>query len=169
MFVVDDANETICTIDPAWAKDANGEDIESYYEIKGNTLIQVVCFDENTAFPVIADPTSHPNKTSKYYYTKKGIGALRDKYTELGYDTFYSGIITCASYYLQPCAGVCSSFVFMNQCYSGYKYASWNAVYINFKKNYAEVAVVFRWRNGGKNSGYIKDSQTVSYVSGIPV
>ena len=43
VFVVGDKNETICTIDTAWAKDAKGNDIESYYEIKGNTLVQVVC------------------------------------------------------------------------------------------------------------------------------
>ncbi len=87
VFVVNNENETICTIDPAWAKDADGENLETYYEIEGNTLIQVVCFDQNTAFPVIADPASHPNKTS-YYYDKTGIKNLRDKYTELGYDVF---------------------------------------------------------------------------------
>lgn len=167
VFVVNDKNETICTIDPAWAKDANGVDLESYYKIDGNTLTQVVCFNEKTVFPVVADPTSHPNKTSNYYYSKAGIKKLRDKYTELDYATFYNGIITCASYYVQPFAGVCSTFVFLNQLYSGFKYASWNSVYINFKKNYAKVSVIFRWRNGGKNSGYVKDSQKVTYVDGI--
>lgn len=169
VFIVNDLNETVCTVDPAWAKDANGEKLESYYEIEGSTLRQVICFDENTAFPVVADPTSHPNKTSNYYYTKAGIKKLRDKYTELDASTFYSGIITCAAFYMQPIAGVCSSFVFLNQLYGGYKYTSWNAVYIHFEKNYAKVSVTFRWRNGGKNSAYIKSGQKVTYVTAIPV
>ncbi|WP_257131989.1 hypothetical protein [Bacillus toyonensis] len=41
---------------PAWAKDANGNPVSTHYKVEGNKLIQVVDFDENTAFPVIADP-----------------------------------------------------------------------------------------------------------------
>ncbi|MEJ9209242.1 hypothetical protein [Paenibacillus larvae] len=40
----------------AWAKDANGNDIPTHYEIRGNDLVQKVEFNENTAFPVVADP-----------------------------------------------------------------------------------------------------------------
>lgn len=164
VFVLNSNDEVVSTIEPAWAKDAKGKNISTYYEVEGNSLIQFVDFDYNTEFPVIADPTSHPNKTSEYFFTKSGIKELRDKYTDLSYSTFYSGIITCAAYYTQPCAGVCSTFVFLNQVYSGFKYSSWNAVYANFKKSYAKVSVVFRWRYGGKNSGYVKDSQSVTYV-----
>ncbi|HHT7068150.1 hypothetical protein [Bacillus thuringiensis] len=41
---------------PAWAKDANGKPVATHYKVDGNKLIQVVEFDKNTAFPVIADP-----------------------------------------------------------------------------------------------------------------
>lgn len=58
VYIVDQDNVITKIIEPAWAKDANGNDIETYYKVNGNVLIQVVNFDENTAFPVVADPTA---------------------------------------------------------------------------------------------------------------
>ncbi|MDN3460948.1 hypothetical protein [Rhodococcus sp. APC 3903] len=39
-----------------WAKDAAGDEIPTRLEIEGTTLVQIVDFDENTQFPVVADP-----------------------------------------------------------------------------------------------------------------
>ncbi len=58
VYVVDDNEEIQYVIDPAWAKDANGDAVETHYEVSENTLTQVTNFDENTAFPVVADPTA---------------------------------------------------------------------------------------------------------------
>lgn len=41
-----------------WAKDADGNDVPTHYEVMGNTLTQVVDFTATTAFPVVADPTA---------------------------------------------------------------------------------------------------------------
>lgn len=57
VYVINSDNEITSIIDAAWAKDANGEDIVTYYKVNGNMLTQVVEFDENTAFPVVADPS----------------------------------------------------------------------------------------------------------------
>ncbi|MCY9339954.1 hypothetical protein MOF28_16575 [Bacillus haynesii] len=56
VFVVDSNNIVRSIFSPAWAKDANQKDVPTHFEVKGNSLIQVIDFDENTAFPVIADP-----------------------------------------------------------------------------------------------------------------
>lgn len=56
-YVVDSANVIKYIIDAPWAKDANGKDVNTYYRKEGNKLIQVVDFDKNTAFPVVADPS----------------------------------------------------------------------------------------------------------------
>ncbi len=58
VYVVDDAGEIQYVVDPAWAKDASGQDVETEYKVSGNTMTQVVNFDEDTAFPVVADPTA---------------------------------------------------------------------------------------------------------------
>lgn len=41
-----------------WAKDAHGNPVATRYEVKGSTLTQVVKTTRNTAFPVVADPTT---------------------------------------------------------------------------------------------------------------
>ncbi|PCK70543.1 hypothetical protein PL1_2861 [Paenibacillus larvae subsp. larvae B-3650] len=56
VFIVDEKNQIQSIFTPAWAKDANGNDIPTHYEIRGNDLVQKVEFNENTAFPVVADP-----------------------------------------------------------------------------------------------------------------
>lgn len=50
--------EIIGSIAPAWAKDANGNAIRTSYKINGDTITQVIEFDENSVFPIIADPTT---------------------------------------------------------------------------------------------------------------
>lgn len=56
VFVVDENNIIQGIFGEAWAKDANGNDVPTHYEIEGNSLTQVVEFNDNTAFPVLADP-----------------------------------------------------------------------------------------------------------------
>lgn len=68
-----EGKEPVCEIQPAWAKDADGKEIDTHYEIRDNELVQIVEFDENTRFPVVADPTF-----SGYYYRKKNV-SIKDK------------------------------------------------------------------------------------------
>lgn len=56
VFIVDENNIIQSVFGKAWAVDANGVDIPTHYEVVGNTLIQIVDFNDNTAFPVLADP-----------------------------------------------------------------------------------------------------------------
>lgn len=56
VFIVDSNNKITSIFSPAWAKDANNKDIPTYYKINGNKLIQVVEFNENSIFPIVADP-----------------------------------------------------------------------------------------------------------------
>lgn len=58
VYVVDSDNRIVSVVDPAWAKDVNGNAISTHYEVRANSLVQIVDFNENTAFPVVADPTA---------------------------------------------------------------------------------------------------------------
>lgn len=42
--------------EPAWAVDANGDAVPTWYEVRGSTMVQHVGFSSTTAFPVVADP-----------------------------------------------------------------------------------------------------------------
>lgn len=45
-------------ISAAWAIDANGEQVETHYEVEGHSLVQVVDHaQEDVAYPVVADPS----------------------------------------------------------------------------------------------------------------
>lgn len=71
-----------------WATDANGKPVTTRLEVQGRNLVQVVEFDENTAFPVVADPRFSWGVVSGHAYFNKeetrkmaavgaaGIGAL---------------------------------------------------------------------------------------------
>lgn len=54
-----------------WAKDANGADVPTHFEIQGSRLVQVVDFDSNTAFPVVADPKFNWGIVSGHVYLNK--------------------------------------------------------------------------------------------------
>lgn len=62
--------EIMAAIEPAWAKDAKGESINTYYKIKGSELIQVVDFDEESAFPIVADPSTSTKPASILQWSK---------------------------------------------------------------------------------------------------
>ena len=44
------------SIAPAWAKDANGLPVQTNFSIYGLTLVQTVAFDQDSEFPIVADP-----------------------------------------------------------------------------------------------------------------
>lgn len=48
--------EVVLELDAPWAQDSNGEFLNTYYKVSGNKVIQIVDFDENSAFPIYADP-----------------------------------------------------------------------------------------------------------------
>ncbi|MGE1166350.1 hypothetical protein ACQJ0Y_24620 [Peribacillus simplex] len=56
VFIVNSENIITSLFSPAWAKDADGSDIPTYYKVEGNTLIQVVDYNENNVFPIVGDP-----------------------------------------------------------------------------------------------------------------
>lgn len=56
VFIINSDNIITNVFSPAWAKDANGENIPTNYKVIGNTLVQTVDFDNNSAFPIVADP-----------------------------------------------------------------------------------------------------------------
>ncbi|WGD38540.1 hypothetical protein [Lysinibacter sp. HNR] len=53
----DDGEYQAFSVDEAWAKDANGSDVPTRYEISGSNLIQIVEPHENAVYPLVADPT----------------------------------------------------------------------------------------------------------------
>lgn len=55
-FIVNAESNPVAYVSAPWAKDANGADVPTHYELRGNRLTQVVDFTPAAAFPVVADP-----------------------------------------------------------------------------------------------------------------
>lgn len=53
----EDGGMDMYRIHEPWARDAAGTPVETRYEIRGGSLVQTISTDENTVFPVVADPT----------------------------------------------------------------------------------------------------------------
>ena len=49
-------DEPLGIIAAPWAADAAGQPVRTYYEVDGDTFVQVISPTANTAFPVVADP-----------------------------------------------------------------------------------------------------------------
>jgi len=45
------------SVGKAWARDANGAEVDTHYELRGSELTQVVSPTEATVYPIVADPT----------------------------------------------------------------------------------------------------------------
>ncbi len=54
--VVDAAGEAIAFIEPPWAIDANGAAVATHFEVRGETLLQIVDH-KGAEYPVVADPS----------------------------------------------------------------------------------------------------------------
>ncbi|MEU7647287.1 hypothetical protein [Streptomyces huasconensis] len=63
VMVLTDSTEdadVIGAFEAPWAKDVNGNPVPTTYRVENGALIQTVAFDQNTAFPVVADPWWNP-------------------------------------------------------------------------------------------------------------
>ncbi len=79
--VADGAGTIAIYIDTPWAKDANGDDVPTHYEVEGNVLTQVVDFLTTTAFPVVADPSVI---TTVYTYSRNDVERMWNTYQSMG-------------------------------------------------------------------------------------
>lgn len=55
---INDEGEYVGGITKPWAYDANGQQLETSFNVSNGVLTQTVEFDESTAFPVVADPNT---------------------------------------------------------------------------------------------------------------
>ncbi|MBG6084474.1 hypothetical protein [Zhihengliuella flava] len=58
VIIVDAADREVGRYFAPWAFDAHGDEVETWFEVVGDKLIQHVKFAENSAFPIVADPSS---------------------------------------------------------------------------------------------------------------
>jgi hypothetical protein len=60
VIVRSDIGDFAGVVSPAWARDADGAHVPTWYEVRGNLLTQVVQHSPAFAYPIVADPTYSP-------------------------------------------------------------------------------------------------------------
>lgn len=64
-------------VTPAWAKDADGKDVPTHYEVSGTTITQVVDHQNGKfSYPIVADPWLGVNLFSSIYIASWTAGGL---------------------------------------------------------------------------------------------
>ncbi|MFT4157461.1 MAG: DUF2599 domain-containing protein [Microbacterium sp.] len=63
--ILDSEGLPAAMIEPAWALDANGEVVDTHYEIAGNELVQIVNHGDGDSYPIVADPAVKGKYISK--------------------------------------------------------------------------------------------------------
>lgn len=71
----DDDGELVLLVAPAWAKDANGEDVSTRFEIQDDTLVQIIDHHgSGVAYPIVADPNVNSTLIKSYKWVKSSTG-----------------------------------------------------------------------------------------------
>lgn len=178
VFIIDKDGNILSTIDEAWAKDANGEKIETFYKINGNVLTQVVNFDSTNAFPVIADPTNTGVKTKvetlSFTNTKTNINKLiqaRREINERQNSTLTKVISLINSVFglFNTVTGVMTMVIsgvmggnaaFLEKCEDTYTRIQEGFTQNEFSS--AEIYFTYRGTYQGQNKGYVYQVQSVT-------
>lgn len=66
--------ETLGMIAPAWAKDSNGNAVNTWYEVNGDQITQVVEHDGMNSYPIVADPFMGIDMISSFKWVKSSQG-----------------------------------------------------------------------------------------------
>ena len=156
VFVVDENDNIIAVIEPAWAEDANGNSVETSYGIMGNTLIQYVEFDKNAVFPIVADPSTRPDRYIYDDLTKAEDKIIYKNYAGLSDDSFWDGLSTLTSivagFLKDPAFGTAWTVsVFMSNRYYSNNKTLWGKMYNGFdseKYKYLRIKTTYRWHPG---------------------
>ncbi|MFI7337004.1 hypothetical protein ACIBUY_03590 [Streptomyces sp. NPDC050085] len=76
--------DVIGAFDAPWAKDANGASVPTSYRIENGTLIQTIAFDQDTDFPVVADPWWNPFTWNWKKIIKRSGSWVKDRAKKCG-------------------------------------------------------------------------------------
>jgi hypothetical protein len=75
IIILNEKGKLIGGISPPWAIDSKGKEIPTYYEIRNNSIIQIVKhLESNPDYPIVADPWLWRNLISSASWVRKNEG-----------------------------------------------------------------------------------------------
>jgi hypothetical protein len=142
IFIRDSAGEFRGGFLPPWAKDANGADVPTRYEIEGNVLTQVVEHNTNgVVYPVVADPEVGGGLLAGYWKNRPGGYAYKNgsqwstRLSQWGGVVYFGGLAGIEvvknqgwnEWYKFPTTPVSATIEQQYKCHAQFGYAVWKA------------------------------------------
>lgn len=167
LIVITDKNEPVTIIEKPWAKDKNGNTIETFYKVEGDNISQTFVINKRAEFPIIGDPghstvtkytkfIEHKRTVKKLTPAGQGKGVILDKGDGIGYSPEGGGTIdvslSVGANYKAVSFGVSLGYTSVGERIGYYKEAKKKGRYI-LKVNKAIEYDVYeqrmKWREGG--------------------
>lgn len=76
VYILDENDEIICTLQAPQAVDVNGNNVDCSYDVQGNKLIQTITPNINNSFPIIIKSDAHPDVTRTATITKSKVNSI---------------------------------------------------------------------------------------------
>lgn len=121
-------------IDAPWAKDALGRPVATHYELEKGALVQSVEVNDNTAFPVVADPKMSFGWNVYVNYSKSEVKAL---YSKVSYLNGTASVCSLGGLAGIPCAVITLGVA--NKIKNTWEYAKDHGRCIELKLTYAGI------------------------------
>ena len=164
-YILDNTGESTAVISVTEAFDSNGNPIKVRQDVNDSTLIETVDTTSITNYPVTVTLAVHPNKTENRYLTKTEVKNLINTLDAASSDLSLIG----GAYSIMGVPGHVMNALFqIDALWCRIQKGKFQSYYNQMNtttKRYLKITTVYRWRNGGKNSGYVPHSQSYSLVA----
>lgn len=164
-YILDNTGESTAVISVTEAFDSNGNPIKVRQDVNDSTLIETVDTTSITNYPVTVTLAVHPNKTENRYLTKTEVKNLINTLDAASSDLSLIG----GAYSIMGVPGHVMNALFqIDALWCRIQKGKFQSYYNQMNtttKRYLKITTVYRWRNGGKYSGYVPHSQSYSLVA----
>lgn len=171
IFILDENNQIVYTIDGLEAVDSEGRTVASQFKVDENKITQSVEFDENTNFPIVVYNASHPDKSKTVYLDEEGILKVRNRYSGSSLAVLIDGALGYGIGKIYPPAGSIYTFITVTiGAYELYTYQTWDTFYLKVSKskvyNYLRVITRYHYHPGKRT--YYPASASYAYAKDTP-
>lgn len=159
-YVVNEDGIVVQVIEAAWAIDAEGGDVHTYYELRDNKLVQIVDFDENSLFPIIADPRVNETRSFSVNISNAALGlpgvikssftkSMRKQFIKAIKKTGKKKILAKIGSKFLPGVDIATSIATIAAAYNeaiGYKgFTIYGSVKYKKRENHKEGTITYGW------------------------
>lgn len=153
VFVLNQQDEIILTVDGLAAIDSEGKMQNAECYVENNEIVQSIELDADAKFPIVLYNTAHPDYEKEKYLNEAEIKEVRDGYTGSTFDILMSGIVGLGTAKLPNLVGITLTLIStISGVYNHYSYKTWDNFYETVRNNsnyyYLKVTTTYHYHPG---------------------